>query len=113
MNKDRITQLQVSGFKSLWNVDVPLDGLTVLIGENGTGKSAILEALSIFSSATQRVVHVQDVIEKRFGSFERLLSASVLRIQGTFQGEGEDLHYGFRIGSSGVTPIVSEEWLYK
>ncbi len=68
MNHDRLTLLQVSGFKSLSDVNIPLDGLMVLIGENGTGKSAILEDLTIFASAAERVAHVQDVIEKRFGT---------------------------------------------
>ena len=47
MPKDRITRLYVEGLRTLADLSLPLDGLTVLIGENGSGKSSILEACEI------------------------------------------------------------------
>ena len=42
---DRITRIHVKGLRSLDDVALDLDGLTVLIGDNGSGKSSMLEAL--------------------------------------------------------------------
>ena len=42
-----LTKLEVQGFRSLERVEVNLDRLTMLIGGNDTGKSAILDLLDI------------------------------------------------------------------
>ncbi len=41
-----ITQVQVQGFRSIQDVTVKLDNLTVLVGPNGTGKSVFLDTLA-------------------------------------------------------------------
>jgi predicted ATPase len=43
--RDRIVQIRIQGFRTLADVTLDLSGLTVLIGDNGSGKSTILEAL--------------------------------------------------------------------
>ncbi len=43
----RLTELRVQGLRSLEDVRLKLDGLTVLIGENGSGKSSLIEALEL------------------------------------------------------------------
>jgi len=48
----KLKSISVSGFKSLGNVTLPLDGLSVLIGDNGSGKSSILEVLEILRCTT-------------------------------------------------------------
>lgn len=44
----RIRSLQVSGFRPLRDVEMPLDDLTILLGPNGSGKSSLLAALRLF-----------------------------------------------------------------
>jgi predicted ATPase len=44
---NRITRLRIEGFRSLRKIELELDGLAVLIGENGSGKSSIVEALQL------------------------------------------------------------------
>jgi predicted ATPase len=44
-----IRQIFIANFKSLANVSVSLGAFTVLIGRNGAGKSAFLQALSVLS----------------------------------------------------------------
>lgn len=113
MTTDRIKRLAISGFKCINELSIPLEGLTVLIGENGSGKSAILDALHIVASAASRVQHIPDVIETRFGRFEKILrsGSSSLRVEVTIGGNGPDLSYGFSIGQSGTYAVVLEEWL--
>ena len=42
-----LTELQVRGFRSLEDVQVSFDRLTVLIGENDSGKSSVLDVLAL------------------------------------------------------------------
>ncbi len=43
----RLIKLAARGFRSLKEVEIPFDSLTVLIGENDSGKSSVLDLLSI------------------------------------------------------------------
>ncbi len=43
----RLAELRVRGLRTLADVMLDLGGLTVLIGDNGSGKSSVLEALRI------------------------------------------------------------------
>jgi predicted ATPase len=54
--KSGIARVTVQGFKSLADQTIELGGLNVLIGANGAGKSAILEAIGVLgAAATGRV----------------------------------------------------------
>ncbi|HEX2572077.1 MAG TPA: AAA family ATPase, partial [Polyangia bacterium] len=44
-----ISRLHFENFKSLANVDIDLERLTVLVGSNGSGKSSVLEATHLLS----------------------------------------------------------------
>jgi predicted ATPase len=45
----RLLEIRVRGLRTLADVSLPLGGLTVMVGDNGTGKSTLLEALRIVS----------------------------------------------------------------
>jgi predicted ATPase len=47
MTTPRITEITVKGMRSLADVRLRLDGLTVLIGDNGSGKSSLIEACEL------------------------------------------------------------------
>lgn len=51
----RLTSLRIEGLRTLADVTLSLDGLTVLVGENGTGKSTITEALELVRSLPRAV----------------------------------------------------------
>ena len=57
----QITEVRIRNFRSLKEVDVLLDWLTVLIGENNSGKTSFLDALSAAIGAGQRVISERDV----------------------------------------------------
>ncbi|MGB2926680.1 MAG: AAA family ATPase [Limnothrix sp.] len=48
-----IETIHIENYKSIHSLDVELGRVTVLIGENGSGKSNILEAIAFASAATQ------------------------------------------------------------
>lgn len=47
MARDRITALHIQGLRSIADLKLDLRGLNVFIGDNGTGKSAIIEACEL------------------------------------------------------------------
>lgn len=48
---DRITRLRIKNVRAIESLDLELGPLTVLIGENGSGKSTILECLEVLRKA--------------------------------------------------------------
>ena len=43
----KLTDIKIENFRGVRSLHLPLDGLTVLIGENNTGKSTVLEAIRL------------------------------------------------------------------
>ena len=60
----KLRELTISGYKNIQNLDISFkdqDGITVLIGNNGCGKSNIIEALSsIFAGLYQEKLHTPE-----------------------------------------------------
>ena len=57
----QISEVRVRNFRSLKSVDVPLDTFTVLIGENNSGKTSLLESLFAAIGAGRRVISQEDI----------------------------------------------------
>jgi len=51
----RIVRINVKNFRSLKNVTIDLDKLTLLLGRNGSGKSSVLHAINIFYTLNARI----------------------------------------------------------
>lgn len=49
----RFGQLTIQGFRRLNDVSLQLEPLSVMIGANGTGKTSILDVLSLLASSAQ------------------------------------------------------------
>ncbi|KAB2930078.1 MAG: AAA family ATPase [Leptonema illini] len=112
MSNDRITQIHIAGLRSLADVTLDLSGLQVLIGDNGTGKSSILEALQILSQCMTPGAFVNDVIVRAHGGLESLLrkGSKNLHIAVKIEGDGPSLEYGFILEFIGNSPAVTEEY---
>jgi predicted ATPase len=54
MGVDRITKVRVRGLRTLRDVTLDLRGFMVLIGENGSGKSSIIEVFELLRRAGER-----------------------------------------------------------
>ena len=59
-----LKKLQVQNFKSIWSDTVELGQLNVFIGENGAGKSNLLEALAVMSAAKQERLDIEGLYSK-------------------------------------------------
>lgn len=73
-----ITELRIEGLRTIEKVRLKLDGLTVLIGENGSGKSSIIEACEILRRA--RSERFLDEFYSIHGGFNALLRQGASRI---------------------------------
>lgn len=109
---DRIVEIQVTGLRSLADVRLRLDhGLTVLIGENGTGKSALTEAIELLRHAGRPVRHAQDVLTIQHGGFRSLLrhGAQEIRLGVVLRGVDDELRYEFAFGPERGYAFVTDE----
>lgn len=50
---DQIKNISIKGFRRLQEIDLPMKRLTVLIGENGSGKTSFLDIFSILSASAR------------------------------------------------------------
>jgi predicted ATPase len=50
---NRFCELSIEGFRRLHNIKLPLRPLCVMIGANGTGKTSILDVLSLLANSAQ------------------------------------------------------------
>nr|VFK61040.1 MAG: putative ATP-dependent endonuclease of the OLD family [Candidatus Kentron sp. UNK]VFK69581.1 MAG: putative ATP-dependent endonuclease of the OLD family [Candidatus Kentron sp. UNK] len=57
----KLIEARIRNFRSLRKVDIPFDDLTVLIGENNSGKTSLLEALFAAIGAGRRVIEPEDL----------------------------------------------------
>jgi putative ATP-dependent endonuclease of OLD family len=44
----KITNIRTRNIRCLYDINIPFENLTALVGRNGTGKSSILKAIDIF-----------------------------------------------------------------
>jgi len=98
----RITQLRISGMRVIEDVTLDLGGLTVLIGDNGTGKSSIVEALKLLHLASQQAPLT------KYGGFPALLrrGAQPFRVGARFQSkEGAAIDYDVEFRSSSTAGL--------
>ncbi len=66
-----ITRVRVKNFRSLADVDVTLGPLTVLVGRNGAGKSAFIDALRFVRDALRSNVEEAVRQARGLGEFVR------------------------------------------
>jgi putative ATP-dependent endonuclease of the OLD family len=57
----RIVCLRVSNFRSLQNIEMNVDELTVLVGSNNSGKTSVLDAVQAAIGATRKILTKDDI----------------------------------------------------
>lgn len=109
---ERVTELRIEGLRSIESLRLPLQGLTVLIGENGSGKSSIIEACEILRAAARP--EFSRTFHGIHGGLYSLLrrGSTLLSLGARIEGDGgPPLEYDVTIGDAGGTAVVQSETL--
>jgi len=101
--RTQITHLKVRNFRSLSDIDLHLEPLTVFVGQNSAGKSNIIDSLRFVRDAMTRGLD-NAILERNGMSSLRRWSAKGrpydVQIQITLQGRKNfKMEYGFTLGS--------------
>jgi predicted ATPase len=108
----RFKELSIHGFRRLYNVRLPLRPLSVMIGANGTGKTSVLEVLSLLANSAQG--KLSEFISELTGlssvlTYEKAEELG-LGISMTVP-RNEPLEYSLTLKPQGVAYLISEEKL--
>lgn len=108
----RFKNLSIHGFRRLLNANVELRPLSVMIGANGTGKTSVLDVLSLLANSAQG--KLSDSITNLSGlanvvTYDRAdaLSLGISMEVPNYQ----PLEYSLRLKPQGVSYIIEEEQL--
>lgn len=107
---DHITELRLDGLRSIASARLPLRGLTVLIGDNGTGKSSLIEACELLRRlASPTFLGAFDGYHGGLLSLRRQ-GATSFRLGATITDGDTRLDYDIELGGSPATStaILSE-----
>ena len=78
----RLTKLEVDNFKALDDFSMDIDPLTVIIGDNASGKSSVLQVLAFLKSActatvseylSNRRLAVEDLVSNLFPTPKKIM----------------------------------------
>jgi predicted ATPase len=108
MAHDTIKELRIVGLRTITRVQLALNSLTVLTGDNGSGKSTIVEACELLKQAAEP--NFLEHFFKIHGGFDALKSAGseYVELGLTIGGGGDPLTYSFRIEDVAGLAITNE-----
>ncbi|MFV8752024.1 AAA family ATPase [Nannocystaceae bacterium ST9] len=93
----KLLEIRIRGLRTLADVSLQLGGLTVLIGDNGTGKSTLLEALRIVSLIPGGRL-IDDLSRAHPLASAIRIDGGGLQIDVRFECEGQDYTYALDLG---------------
>lgn len=111
MTADRITRLKIEGLRCIGSIDLAVKDFTVLIGENGTGKSTVIEALEILRKAATGGVLVDQLYQHHDGTRLIHAGAQVLTVSVTLGTVSPTLEYSLDVLNDGGQLRVHAEIL--
>ncbi len=111
-NTSRFKELSIYGFRRLYEVPLVLRPLSVMIGANGTGKTSVLDVLSLLANSAQGKLS-ESIAD--LGGLSSVLTydrAQELRLGISMTVPGhEPLEYSLTLKPQGVSYVISEEKL--
>jgi predicted ATPase len=109
MAADRVTQLSIAGMRCIDEIALDLGPFTVLIGENGSGKSTIVEALELLRKAATEAPFIEKLYHPHEGTRLLRAGAGQLRLAARIEGAGPALLYEIRVLRDGTYLAVLSE----
>ncbi len=109
---NRITRIRVQGLRTLADVTLDLGGLTVLIGDNGSGKSSLIEAWEILRRAAGE--NFADELQQIHGGAAGLFRFGATQLKLTVRVDAElwPLEYSFVIRDGGFIDFERLDIVY-
>lgn len=93
----QLTRIELSNFRSYTNYRLDLAPLTVLLGDNGVGKTNVIEAITLLATGlSQRAQKIEEMV--RFGQEVASVSGIVEDVGGTYTSLSVVLTKGVVIG---------------
>src|SRR4051812_44642394 len=111
MEADRITHLLIGGMRCIDEIKLDLGAFTVLIGENGAGKSTIVEALELLRKVATESPFVGKLYQPHAGTRLVRFGASDLRLGARIEGAGPPLTYEIQVLRDGTYLSIQAEKL--
>jgi predicted ATPase len=108
----QLTQMNITGFRRLFSVDMEMRPLTVMIGANGVGKTSVLEVFSLLSASAKG--QLKNSLSK-FGGIQDILTsdkAEVARFNISMERPAETpLSYSLTLNLKGMSYEIGSETL--
>ncbi len=121
----RIHQVSVKNFRSIKDATLPCDDLTALVGRNGSGKSAFLNALDLFYDSSSRVTpedyyaedtsndieiavtycELRDDAKRLFSAYIDNDSLTVAKVFSSRDGTASGNYYGIKLQNPDFGPV--------
>lgn len=109
---ERLVSLRIQGFRCIEDLTVRSDGLQLFIGENGTGKSTLVEAFEILRRLAQPGRFTYDFLTRHGDIREFVRSpAEPLRLTVVIANELREIEYSIELKSDPNTslPLIARE----
>jgi predicted ATPase len=113
MVADRITQLSIGGMRCIDKLRFDLGGFTVLIGENGAGKSTIVEAAELLRKVATTAPFIDKLYQPHDGTRLLRSGARHLQLGARIEGAGPPLEYEIRILRNGAYLSIDVETVFE
>lgn len=95
---NRLRSIEIRNFRGISSLELPLKGLTVLVGENGTGKSTIIQALELLSLAGRSPRFVRDLLSFHGRPLDLFRAGtSVMELSAVVEAQNSELSYSFSL----------------
>ncbi len=112
MEADRITHLSIGGMRCIDEIKLDLGALTVLIGENGAGKSTIVEALELLRKAATESPFIDKLYQPHDGTRLVRSGARTFYLEARIAGAGRPLTYEVRVLRDGPYLSIQTEGVF-
>jgi predicted ATPase len=111
-SQHRFKNLSIRGFRRLQDVQFPLRPLCVMIGENGTGKTSVLDVMSLLANSARNLLGASVADLSGLASVLTYDRADELALRISMEVPGyEPLEYSLKLKPQGVAYVIEEETL--